>query len=191
MSAQLLCWPTSVRMAISRRRRSPAVLRREPGRSCRCIWPVFRAAWMPSMRWPGSIGLHVVEDAAHAVGAWCDGRPIGGSPPAGLPASDAVAFSFYATKNLTTGEGGMLTTGRAQVAEAVRSLSLHGTSQRCLGPLYRARQIALRHRGARIQVQPQRYPIGHRHSPASQAGGFCGPPHRASQGVPSRIRRQG
>ncbi len=72
--------------------------------------------------------LHVVEDAAHAVGAWCDGRPIGGSPAAGLPASDAVAFSFYATKNLTTGEGGMLTTGRTQVAEAVRSLSLHGTS---------------------------------------------------------------
>jgi dTDP-4-amino-4,6-dideoxygalactose transaminase len=66
-------------------------------------------------------GLYVIEDAAHAAGAWCDGRPVGSE-------SDAVAFSFYATKNLTTGEGGMLTTGRSGLAETVRTLSLHGAS---------------------------------------------------------------
>jgi dTDP-4-amino-4,6-dideoxygalactose transaminase len=67
-------------------------------------------------------GLFVVEDAAHAAGAWYHGRSIGAS------ASDAVAFSFYATKNLTTGEGGMLTTARPELAAAVRTLALHGTS---------------------------------------------------------------
>ena len=72
-------------------------------------------------------GIHVIEDAAHAAGARYEGRPIG----AGLPraaASDAVAFSFYATKNLTTGEGGMITTHRADLAETMRMLALHGVS---------------------------------------------------------------
>ena len=53
-------------------------------------------------------GLHVVEDAAHAAGSHYRDRPIGASVT--QPASAAAAFSFYATKNMTTGEGGMLTT---------------------------------------------------------------------------------
>jgi dTDP-4-amino-4,6-dideoxygalactose transaminase len=73
-------------------------------------------------------GLHVIEDAAHAAGAYYEGRPIGSGPTEGAAASDAVAFSFYATKNLTTGEGGMVTTHRAGLAETMRTLSLHGTS---------------------------------------------------------------
>jgi dTDP-4-amino-4,6-dideoxygalactose transaminase len=73
-------------------------------------------------------GLSVIEDAAHAAGSQYRGRPIGAASVDGTPASDAVAFSFYATKNLTTGEGGMLTTGRPDLAETVRMLSLHGTS---------------------------------------------------------------
>jgi dTDP-4-amino-4,6-dideoxygalactose transaminase len=73
-------------------------------------------------------GLFVVEDAAHAAGAFYNGRPIGGALADGS-ASDAVAFSFYATKNLTTGEGGMLTTGRQELADSVRMLSLHGASK--------------------------------------------------------------
>jgi len=68
-------------------------------------------------------GLHVIEDAAHAAGAYYEGRQIGSAA-----ASDAVAFSFYATKNLTTGEGGMVTTHRPGLAETMRMLSLHGTS---------------------------------------------------------------
>ena len=72
--------------------------------------------------------LLVIEDAAHAAGAQYLGLPIGAKPVNGSSSSDAVAFSFYATKNLTTGEGGMLTTCRADVAESVRMLSLHGTS---------------------------------------------------------------
>jgi dTDP-4-amino-4,6-dideoxygalactose transaminase len=67
-------------------------------------------------------GIHVIEDAAHAAGAAIDGRPIGAGP------SDAAAFSFYATKNLTTGEGGMFTTHQQRLAESARMLSLHGAS---------------------------------------------------------------
>jgi dTDP-4-amino-4,6-dideoxygalactose transaminase len=70
--------------------------------------------------------LRVIEDAAHAVGAYYENQPIGAEPPGS--GSDAVAFSFYATKNLTTGEGGMLTTHRPELAETARRLSLHGTS---------------------------------------------------------------
>ena len=53
---------------------------------------------------------------------------IGAAPTDTAGASDAVAFSFYATKNLTTGEGGMITTHRAELAETMRMLALHGTS---------------------------------------------------------------
>ena len=74
-------------------------------------------------------GLAVIEDAAHAAGACYHGRPIGAAPADGAAGSDAVAFSFYATKNLTTGEGGMLTTGHAGLARRVRMLSLHGASE--------------------------------------------------------------
>ncbi len=73
--------------------------------------------------------LRVIEDAAHACGAHYDGRPIGAAPQAPSEGSDAVVFSFYATKNLTTGEGGMVVTHREEVARAIRTLSLHGTTQ--------------------------------------------------------------
>src|SRR5215471_18212204 len=72
--------------------------------------------------------IHVIEDAAHAAGACYDGRPIGARSPNGV-ASDAVVYSFYATKNLTTGEGGMLTTPHTELAETARVLSLHGASR--------------------------------------------------------------
>jgi dTDP-4-amino-4,6-dideoxygalactose transaminase len=77
--------------------------------------------------------LYVIEDAAHAAGTWYDGRPIGSARAPGQLGSDAVAFSFYATKNLTTGEGGMLTTPSAAIAESARCLSLHGTSRDAWG----------------------------------------------------------
>jgi dTDP-4-amino-4,6-dideoxygalactose transaminase len=71
--------------------------------------------------------LKVVEDAAHAT----DAR-FGGLAPGAAAAnrmSDAVAFSFYATKNITTGEGGMVTTNDQRLAERMRILCLHGISK--------------------------------------------------------------
>lgn len=69
----------------------------------------------------------VVEDAAHALAARYHGRTIG-SMAASAPVPLVTCFSFYATKNLTTGEGGMLT-GRAEFVEAARPWSLHGMSR--------------------------------------------------------------
>ena len=74
-------------------------------------------------------GLAVVEDAAHAVGTEYLGSRIGGYNEARQTSSDAVAFSFYATKNLTTGEGGMVTTENQELADTMRRLSLHGMSR--------------------------------------------------------------
>jgi len=71
--------------------------------------------------------LAVVEDAAHSLPARVDGRMIG-APKPGFDQPNLVAFSFYATKNLTTGEGGMLTGPQALLDEA-RVWSLHGMSR--------------------------------------------------------------
>lgn len=65
--------------------------------------------------------LAIIEDAAHAVAAKYRGLPIGAG-------SNFTAFSFYATKNLTTAEGGMLTGDPNLLAEA-RIVSLHGMSR--------------------------------------------------------------
>jgi len=67
-------------------------------------------------------GLWLVEDAAHAVGAFSRGRAVGSF-------GDAAGFSFYANKNLTTGEGGMLTTSSAELAERARVLRLQGMTR--------------------------------------------------------------
>jgi dTDP-4-amino-4,6-dideoxygalactose transaminase len=66
--------------------------------------------------------LKVMEDAAHALPASYRGRSIG-------TIGDLTAFSFYATKNLTTGEGGMLTFTDAGLADRLRSRRLHGMSR--------------------------------------------------------------
>ncbi len=66
--------------------------------------------------------LLVIEDAAHAIGAEYGGKKIG-------CLSDATCFSFYATKNMTTGDGGAVTTNDPKIADRVRSLRLHGISK--------------------------------------------------------------
>lgn len=72
-------------------------------------------------------GLAIVEDAAHALPATIDGRSVG-DPAAPEGVIRATAFSFYATKNITTGEGGMLT-GPADFLEEARLWALHGMSR--------------------------------------------------------------
>jgi dTDP-4-amino-4,6-dideoxygalactose transaminase len=73
--------------------------------------------------------IYVIEDCAHAVGSRYKGWPIGAGNPETGGRSDAAVFSFYATKNLTTGEGGMVTTDKDPLAESVRLLCLHGISK--------------------------------------------------------------
>jgi dTDP-4-amino-4,6-dideoxygalactose transaminase len=66
-------------------------------------------------------GLRVIEDAAHGLGTYIDGRHIGAL-------GDVTVFSFYPTKNVTSGRGGMITTDDDGVAERCRLLALHGMS---------------------------------------------------------------
>lgn len=65
--------------------------------------------------------IAVIEDAAHAIGSEWRDRKIGSH-------GNLTAFSFYATKNITTAEGGALATPDADVAERIERLSLHGLS---------------------------------------------------------------
>jgi dTDP-4-amino-4,6-dideoxygalactose transaminase len=65
-------------------------------------------------------GLKVIEDAAHALPARCDGRLIGSWE------SDACVFSFYACKPITTGEGGMIVTRDPRIAARARVMRTHG-----------------------------------------------------------------
>ena len=67
-------------------------------------------------------GITVVADAAHAFGAAYKGRPVGSL-------ARVTAFSFYATKNLSTGEGGAAVTDDPEIAERIQLLSLHGMSR--------------------------------------------------------------
>jgi len=71
-------------------------------------------------------GLFLLEDAAHSAGARYRDRRVGSI-------ADATAFSFYPTKNMTTGEGGMLTTESEKLDESARSLALHGMSHDAWG----------------------------------------------------------
>jgi dTDP-4-amino-4,6-dideoxygalactose transaminase len=63
--------------------------------------------------------LHVIEDAAHALPTTFEGQRVG-------TISELTAFSFYATKTITTGEGGMLTTNNDAHAERAGMMRLHG-----------------------------------------------------------------
>lgn len=104
---------------------STEAIRRAIGPRTKAIVPVHYAGQACSLREilaiADSNGIPVVEDAAHAAGAEFDGRKIGSH-------GRTVCFSFYATKNITTGEGGIVTTNDDTLAERLRTLSLHGMS---------------------------------------------------------------
>lgn len=68
----------------------------------------------------GKHGLKVVKDAAHALPAVHQGKLVG------VLESDATVFSFYATKTITTGEGGMVVTRNPKLADRCRVMRLHG-----------------------------------------------------------------
>jgi dTDP-4-amino-4,6-dideoxygalactose transaminase len=93
----------------------------------KCIMPVHYAGLAVDMGAIHAIaqrhGLKVVEDAAHALPTTFKGQLVG------LHASDAVVFSFYANKTMTTGEGGMLVTRNAELAARAKVMRLHGINR--------------------------------------------------------------
>jgi dTDP-4-amino-4,6-dideoxygalactose transaminase len=111
----------------------PASIRERVTSKTKALLPVHFAGLPCDMNTIWSIAreqhLFVIEDAAHAVGSQYRGVPIGAGDVSAGAASDAVAFSFYATKNLTTGEGGMITTHSESTMDRMRRLCLHGISK--------------------------------------------------------------
>ncbi len=92
-------------------------------RKVSCLLPVhlggLPCAMEKIMALSDKYGIPVVEDCAHAFPAHRNGKAAG-------TWGDAAVFSFYATKTITTGEGGMLVTARPDIARTVENLRLHG-----------------------------------------------------------------
>ena len=126
--ATLNLTPDGVRNAIQRLYvpRGGEWFARDTGGRLRALVPVHFGGQMCDMAEltvvAQEFGIAMVDDAAHAFPASRDGIRVGQT-------GDATAFSFYATKTISTGEGGMLTTSNPAIAERARLMSLHGISR--------------------------------------------------------------
>jgi perosamine synthetase len=89
----------------------------------------------------GRKNIYVIEDAAHCPPARYKGKPVG-------TIGDMTCFSFYATKPLSAGEGGMVTTGNEEWAEKIRLLRLGISGS--LEEILDGRLLVLRGHGGRI-----------------------------------------
>ncbi len=121
---------------------SPAEIEKNITKKTKTILPVdlygFAADIKPIREIAARHGLAVVEDAAQAHGATYNGKPAG-------VFADAACWSLYASKNITTGEGGVVTTDSAEVAETLRLIRSHGEKAKyaslMLGYNYRMSEI--------------------------------------------------
>ncbi|HLW59019.1 MAG TPA: DegT/DnrJ/EryC1/StrS aminotransferase family protein [bacterium] len=122
--------PNRIRQAIGKQQKTTLEHGAVLGGRIKAILPVHLHGhpcdMEPILEIAGEHELAVVEDAAHALPARYKGRIIGSNSPSSPPVF--TCFSFYATKNLTTGEGGMLIANPAFLDEA-RVWSLHGMSR--------------------------------------------------------------
>lgn len=105
----------------------PESVRRQITPATKAILPVHLFGYVANMDDIGSIAeensVAVIEDCAQAIGTKHRGRRVGGI-------GDAGAYSFFATKNMTTGEGGMIATDRDDVADLARMMRSHGMKGR-------------------------------------------------------------
>ena len=114
---------------------SPEAIERAITSRTRAIMPVHYAGQACDLdaiyAIAASRDLIIVEDAAHAIGATYHDMKIGsdGLAADAINLRRATAFSFYANKNMTTGEGGMITTANEELAQEMRVLLLHGMSK--------------------------------------------------------------
>lgn len=100
----------------------PADVKRKITPRTKAIAPVHFAGAPCDLDALRALGLPLVEDAAHAVGTEYKGRRIGGD-------ATAATFSFHPIKDITTGEGGMLTTDDDAIARRVRLFKFHGVDR--------------------------------------------------------------
>jgi perosamine synthetase len=106
---------------------SPKAIEKAITKKTKVIMPVdlygMSADMQPIKEIASKHGLRIIEDAAQAHGAVYKGKPPGAY-------ADAACWSFYGSKNMTTGEGGMLTTNDDKIAEAPRYIRSHGERQK-------------------------------------------------------------
>jgi len=106
---------------------SPQAIERAITKKTKVIMPVdlygLPADMQPIREIADKHGLKIIEDAAQAHGAIYKGKPPGAF-------ADAACWSFYGSKNMTTGEGGMITTNSDEIAEAPRYIRSHGEKQK-------------------------------------------------------------
>lgn len=102
---------------------SPGAVENSITKKTKAILPVdlygFSADMKPLREIAEKHGLALVEDAAQAHGATYAGKPAGSF-------ADAACWSLYASKNITTGEGGLVTTNNDQIDETLRMIRTHG-----------------------------------------------------------------
>jgi dTDP-4-amino-4,6-dideoxygalactose transaminase len=121
---------------------SPSVAEKLITKNTKAILPVdlygFSADMKPMREIAEKHNLALVEDAAQAHGATYAGKPAGSF-------ADAACWSLYASKNITTGEGGVTTTNNDQIAETLRMIRTHGEKAKyaslILGNNYRMSEI--------------------------------------------------
>jgi dTDP-4-amino-4,6-dideoxygalactose transaminase len=137
---------------------SADAVRRQVTPRARAVLPMHYAGFPCDMEALGAIarehGLFLVEDAAHAPGTWIGDRHAG-------TVGDVGCFSFFANKNLATGEGGMLVTANAELAQKLRHLRSHGMTtmswERHRGHAYQYDVVAL---GYNFRFDEMRAAIG-------------------------------
>jgi len=109
-------WDPTSRRAVNRR----------SGRTLKAILPVhifgLPCEMGPILKIADDLDLFVIEDACEALGAEWEGRRVG-------TFGDAAAFAFYANKQMTTGEGGMIVTDNPKVASLCRSMRNQGRGE--------------------------------------------------------------
>ena len=121
---------------------SPSGVEKSITKNTKAILPVDLYGFSADMKHMREIaakhGLALVEDAAQAHGATYAGKPAGAF-------ADVACWSLYASKNITTGEGGVITTNNDQIAETLRMIRTHGEKAKyaslMLGTNYRMSEV--------------------------------------------------
>ncbi len=134
---------------------SPTAVEKSLTKKTKAIMPVdlygFSADMKPIKEIASKHSLAVIEDAAQAHGTTYEGKPAGAF-------ADAACWSLYASKNMTTGEGGVVTTNNDETAETLRMIRTHGEKAKyaslMLGTNYRMSEI----QAAIGNVQMQKLP---------------------------------
>ena len=128
--------PLTLNVDVAKLEERIVLLRREHGMKLKAVMPVHLAGQACEMNKIVSLarthGLTIVEDAAHAFPTTVNSASVTDAERRSRmigSVGHATAFSFYATKTIATGEGGMLTTDDDRVAERVRLMRLHGVNK--------------------------------------------------------------